>query len=166
MEKSVKTRRKLLDEEVLRYLPMVEKFLRDSCMKNWLSARREHSDSFLGSSGFSLNDIRQHLFAEVCVALQNYNPAYITKEGKTVKESTFVYQHLTFRVGQMMKRLTKRRMGYGISHSPYDALIKSGVQEKSVVDLDLVNAIDQKKSIVRRETTQVQQFLNRHRCSA
>jgi hypothetical protein len=68
----------------------------------------------LGNSGFTVNDLRQHLMAEVCVALHNYNPDYRTKEGRSVKESTFVYQHLFNRIGQLMKRLTKRKCGYGV----------------------------------------------------
>ena len=160
MEKIVKAPKRLLtNEDVQKYTPMVEKFLRDSCLKNWSTARKGGPNSFLGSSGFSLEDLRQQLYTEVCVALQNFNPSYVTKEGKTVKESTFVYQHLTFRVGQMMKRLTKRRMGYGIRHSPFDLLIKSGIQEKSVMDLDLANAIDQKSNLQRKEKSQVEQFL-------
>jgi len=62
----------------------------------------------------SINDIRQHLRAEVCVALYNYDPEYRTKDGKSVKESTFVFGHLFNRIGQMMKRLTKKRYGYGV----------------------------------------------------
>ena len=59
-------------------------------------------------------DIRQHLRAEVFIALTKYNPDFRTKEGRSVKESTFIFQHLFNRVGQLMKKLTKRRYGYGI----------------------------------------------------
>jgi hypothetical protein len=62
----------------------------------------------------TLEDIRQHLYAEVVVAISKYNPDYRTKEGKSVLESTFVYQHLFHRIGQLMKKLTKRRYGYGV----------------------------------------------------
>jgi hypothetical protein len=157
-----KPKRLLTDADVLKYDPMVEMFLRDKCMKNWSEARTGNPEAFLGSSGYSLNDIRQHLRTEICVALQNYNPAYVTKEGKSVKESTFVYQHLTFRVGQMMKRLTKRRQGYGIRHSPFDLLIRSGVQEESVLDLDLANAIDGARDLKRSKWSQVQLFLEKN----
>jgi hypothetical protein len=98
---------------------MVEKYMRDSVKKNWneASLNKLQGDVTLGNSGMTMNDIRQHLRAEVCVALHNYNPNYRTKDGRSVKESTFIYQHLFNRIGQMMKRLTKKRYGYGIWHS-------------------------------------------------
>ena len=114
-----KTKRVLTNEDVMKYEPMVEKYIRDSCVKNWneASTNKSRGDVALGNSGMTVNDIRQHLRTEVCVALQNYNPDYRTKEGRSVKESTFVFQHLFNRIGQMMKRLTKKRYGYGIWHS-------------------------------------------------
>ena len=95
---------------------MVEKYVRDYCVKNWNEAKlgKKNGDVSLGNSGLTLNDIRQQLRCEVCVALYNYNPDFITKEGRSVKESTFVFQHLFNRVGQLMKRLTKKRYGYGV----------------------------------------------------
>ena len=114
-----KSNRVLTNEDVLKYEPMVEKYIRDSVVKNWneASTAKSKGDVSLGNSGQTVNDIRQHLRAEVCVALYNYNPEYRTKDGKSVKESTFVYQHLFNRVGQLMKRLTKKRYGYGVWHS-------------------------------------------------
>jgi hypothetical protein len=116
-----KFNRKLSDADVLQYEPMVEKYIRDYVVKNWNGAkedaRKGRGEMPLGNSGQSINDIRQHLRAEVCIALYNYNPNYRTKEGRSVKESTFVYQHLFNRIGQMMKRLTKKRYGYGVWHS-------------------------------------------------
>jgi len=114
-----KYNRTLTNDDVLKYEPMVEKYIRDYVVKNWneASTRKGQGDIALGNSGMSLNDIRQHLRTEVCVALYNFNPNYRTKEGRTVKESTFVYQHLFNRIGQMMKRLTKKRYGYGVWHS-------------------------------------------------
>lgn len=111
--------RKLTNEDVLKYEPMVEKYIRDYVVKNWneASTSKNKGEVTLGNSGFCVNDIRQHLRAEVCVALYNYNPDYRTKEGRSVKESTFVYQHLFNRIGQLMKRLTKKRYGYGVWHS-------------------------------------------------
>lgn len=156
-------KRRLSNEDVLKYEPMVEKFIRDSVMKNWNESRTGGPETFLGNSGFSLDDIRQHLRTEVCVALQNYNPNYKTKEGRSVKESTFVYQHLTFRVGQMMKRLTKRRTGYGIRHNPFDLIIQSGVQEQSVLDLDIVNSIDVRNELALKEKRQVDYWLEKKR---
>jgi len=114
-----KTKRVLTNEDVMKYEALVEKYIRDSVVKNWneASTSKKCGDIALGNSGMSVNDIRQHLRAEVCVALQNYNPDYRTKEGRSVKESTFVFQHLFNRIGQMMKRLTKKRYGYGLWHS-------------------------------------------------
>ena len=105
----------LTNEDVLKYEAMVEKYIRDSICKNWneASPHKNQGDIPLGNTGMTVNDIRQHLRAEVCIALYNYNPDYRTKEGRSVKESTFVFQHLFNRVGQMMKRLTKKRYGYG-----------------------------------------------------
>jgi hypothetical protein len=161
LEAPVVVRRKLTNEDVLKYEPMVEKFIRDSCVKNWTESRTSSPDSFLGSSGYSLNDIRQHLRTEICIALQNYNPEYRTKEGRSVKESTFVYQHLTFRIGQMMKRLTKKRCGYGVRHNPFDLVIQSGVEEASVLDLDLVLAVDKKREFKDNAKSQVERFLGK-----
>jgi len=106
----------LTNEDVIKYDPMVEKYIRDSVVKNWneASTSKNRGDVSLGNSGLTVNDIRQHLRAEVCVALHNYNPNYRTKEGRSVKESTFVFQHLFNRIGQLMKRLTKKRYGYGV----------------------------------------------------
>jgi len=118
-EKVSKPKRKLTNEDVLKYEPMVEKYIRDSVVKNWNEARtgKNQGDIALGNSGYTLNDIRQHLRTEVCVALQNYNPDFRTAEDRSVKESTFVFNHLRFRVGQMMKRLTKKKSGYGVWHA-------------------------------------------------
>lgn len=120
-----KINRTLTNEDVLKYSTMVEKYIRDSVVKNWneASLNKELGDRFLGNSGWSINDIRQHLFAEVCVALHNYDPNFRTKDGKTVKESTFVFQHLFNRTGQMMKKLTKKRYGYGIWHSNLEEVL-------------------------------------------
>lgn len=114
-----KYNRTLTNEDVTKYEPMVEKYIRDYVVKNWNEAttRKGQGDIALGNTGMSLNDIRQHLRTEVCIALYNFNPDYLTKEGRTVKESTFVYQHLFNRIGQMMKRLTKKRYGYGVWHN-------------------------------------------------
>jgi hypothetical protein len=107
--------RVLTNQDLKQYEPMVEKYIRDYVVKNWNEAKlgKKNGDTSLGNSGLTLNDIRQQLRAEVCVALYNYNPDYKTKEGRSVKESTFVFQHLFNRVGQLMKRLTKKRYGYG-----------------------------------------------------
>lgn len=114
-----KAKRILTNDDILKYEPMVEKWIRDSVVKNWneASTAKSKGDIPLGNSGFTVNDIRQHLRAEVCVALQKYNPDYRTEDGRSVKESTFIYQHLWKRIGQLMKRLTKRKMGYGVWHS-------------------------------------------------
>ena len=111
-----KNNRVLTNQDIKNYEPMVEKYVRDYVIKNWNEARlgKKNGDIGLGNTGMTLNDIRQHLRTEVCVALYNFDPNYRTKEGRTVKESTFVFQHLFNRTGQMMKRLTKKRYGYGV----------------------------------------------------
>lgn len=155
VEEKVVVKRKLSNEDVLKYEPMLERFIRDSCMKNWNESRTGGPDTFLGVSGYSLNDLKQHLRTEICIALQNYNPDYRTKEGRSVKESTFVYQHLTFRVGQMMKRLTKKRSGYGVRHNAVHLVIEGGAEEADYHDHDLALAYDTKQ----KEKTQVERFL-------
>lgn len=114
-----KFNRTLTNDDILKYEPMIEKYMRDSVEKNWNEAKRDknNGDVPLGNTGMTMNDIRQHLRTEVCIALYNFNPNYRTKEGRTVKESTFVFQHLFNRTGQLMKRLTKKRYGYGVWHS-------------------------------------------------
>lgn len=119
--------RKVTNEDIKNYIPMVNKYLRDNVIKNWneASLKKGEDEISLGNSGMSISDIRQHLFTEVVVALQKYNPDYRTSEGLPVKESTFVFQHLFNRTGQMMKRLTKRRYGYGLWSSSIDDLYGS-----------------------------------------
>jgi|GEM_PF-5993666 len=116
---SEKQKRVITNEDVLKYEPLIEMYIRDSVVKNWNEAQtnKDQGDISLGNTGMTVNDIRQHLRAEVCVALHNYNPDYRTKEGKSVKESTFVYRHLFNRIGQLMKRLTKKHYGYGVWHA-------------------------------------------------
>jgi hypothetical protein len=120
-----KYNRVITNEDILKYEPMIEKYIRDSVIKNWNEASysKNNGEVFLGNTGMTINDIRQHLRAEVCVALYNYDPNYKTKEGRSVKESTFVFQHLFNRTGQMMKRLTKKRYGYGIWHANIEEVL-------------------------------------------
>jgi hypothetical protein len=108
--------RVVTNEDLEKYYPLVEKYLRDYVKKNWNEAQLNpaQGDVSLGNTGITMNDIRQHLRTEVVVALQKFDPNYITKEGRTVKELTFVYQHLFNRCGQFMKKLTKKRYGYGV----------------------------------------------------
>jgi len=113
MEQKIRT---ITDKDIKNYEAMVEMYLNNYVRKKWneASLARDRGDVPLGNSGFTMNDMRQQLKMEVCIALQKYNPNYITESGRSVKESTFVYQHLFNRVGQLMKRLTKKRYGYGI----------------------------------------------------
>ena len=111
-----KKTRVVTNDDIKKYDAMVEKYMRDYVQKNWneatLSNKTENVS--LGNSGWTMKDIRQHLKTEVCVAIQKYDPDYRTKDGRPVKESTFVFQHLFNRVGQLMKKLTKKRYGYGV----------------------------------------------------
>lgn len=108
--------RVVTDDDVKKYEPLIDKYLRDSVVKNWneASTSLKDEDVSLGNSGWTMGDIRQYLRAEVYIALKNFNPNFITPEGRTVKEFTFVFNHLRFRVGQLMKKLAKLEMGYGI----------------------------------------------------
>ena len=124
--------RKVTNEDIKNYVPMVNKYLRDNIAKNWneASLKKGEDEISLGNTGMTIADMRQHLFTEVVVALQKYNPDYRTAEGNPVKESTFVFQHLFNRTGQIMKRLTKRRYGYGLWSSSIDDLYKSGQDDE------------------------------------
>ena len=109
--------REITNQDVKKYKPMIEKFLRDSVAKNWsneLAKSTKQTECALGNTGMAMADFRQYLLTELVVALQKYNPEYRTAEGKSVKESTFVFTHLSNRIGQCLKRLTKRRFGYGM----------------------------------------------------
>jgi hypothetical protein len=108
--------RVVTNEDMDKYQRMVNMYLHKYVVKNWneASMAKSSDEITLGNTGMSIADIRQHLMCEVVVALQKYNPDYRTKEGKSVLESTFVYQHLFNRCGQLMKKLTKKRYGYGV----------------------------------------------------
>ena len=117
--------RTLTNADIMKYESMIEKYIRDSVVKNWneASTSKNKGDIGLGNTGLTINDIRQHLRAEVCIALYNYDPSFRTKDGKSVKESTFVFRHLFNRTGQLMKRLTKKRYGYGVWHSNLEEVL-------------------------------------------
>jgi len=107
--------RKVTDEDIKKYTAMVESYIRKSVVKNWreASSSKDKQDVALGNTGWSMRDIRQYLLSEVFIALTKYKPNYRTKEGLSVKESTFVFTHIFNRGGQLLKRLTKKRLGYG-----------------------------------------------------
>ena len=111
-----KIKRTLTDEDIKKYMPMVDSYIRKSVLKNWneASLSPHKQDIALGNTGMSIRDIRQYLLMEVCVALSNYNPDYRTEDGRSVKESTFIFTHIYNRGGQILKKLTKRRYGYGV----------------------------------------------------
>jgi hypothetical protein len=109
--------RVVTDADIKKYEPMVEMYIRKRVVKNWsnetpLSPSR--ADSFLGNTGWTVEDVRQYLKQEVVIALQHYDPQYRTKTGASVKESTLVYLHLSNRCGQLMKKLVKPQYGYGV----------------------------------------------------
>jgi len=126
------SKRKITNEDIVKYEPMIEKYIRDSVVKNWneASASKGKGDVSLGNSGLTVNDIRQHLRTEVCVALTKYNPDFKTKEGLSVKESTFVFQHLFNRIGQLMKKLTRKSYGYGVWHSNIEETLWESDQDR------------------------------------
>lgn len=119
------------NEDIIKYKPMVENFLRRSVVKNWkeASTAKSKDEVSLGNSGMTIADFRQYILTEVFIALTKYNPNFKTKEGRSVQEQTFVYTHLTFRVGQTMKRLTKRRLGYGFWSIPLEKALGEDKEE-------------------------------------
>lgn len=104
--------RTVTNEMILKYAPMVESYLAKSVRKNWneasLSKTNSQDDISLGTSGWTMADIRSYLMVEVFIALRNYRSSHNTKE------STFVYGHLSKRVGSLMKKLTNKTRGYGM----------------------------------------------------
>lgn len=102
-------KRVITNEDVKKYDALINKYLRDNISKNWKEATMNPStwNQALGNTGMTMEDMRQYLRQEVCVAIQNYDPS------KGTKESTFVYTHLFNRCGQLMKKLTRKSSGYG-----------------------------------------------------
>lgn len=111
--------REVTNDMVRQYTNMVEAFLKKSVIKNWNEADlSKHKDEIgLGNSGWSMADMRQYLTTEVFIALRNYKPEYKTKE------STFVYGHLSKRVGSLMKKLTNKSKGYGFWSSNIEEVL-------------------------------------------
>ena len=70
------------------------------------------------------------MYAEVVVALQKYNPDFRTAEGRSIKESTFVYTHLFHRVGQLCKKVTLRKYGYGMRGIPLEEALAESFSEE------------------------------------
>lgn len=109
------------NDDILRYSKMVESFLAMHVAKNWneanMSTKNGKDEVALGNSGHTMSDIRQYLTVEVFIALKNYSP------DKNTKESTFVYGHLTKRVGSLMKKLTKESKGYGFWSSQIETVL-------------------------------------------
>lgn len=116
-----KEKRNVTNEMVLQYKPMVESWLANQVKKNWNEAEMSTKDGrdevSLGNSGWTMADVRQYLMTEVCIALQNYKTDFKTKE------STFVYGHLSKRVGSLMKKLTKEAKGYGVWSSNIEEVL-------------------------------------------
>ena len=113
-------------QNVMKYYPLVKAFMRDSVVRNFNETNvklAKNEEMVLGNTGMSMKDIEQYLLMEVVVALKKYNPNYITKEGKSVQEMSFVHTHLSNRVGSLMKRLTKTRNGYGFWKVNIDELL-------------------------------------------
>ena len=108
--------RTVTNDDIKKYRKMVNMYINRYVLKNWNEAANTKSkeDIILGNTGMSVADIKQYLYTELVVALQKYDKNYRTAEGKPVLESTFVYRHLFNRIGQLMKRLTKKRYGYGV----------------------------------------------------
>jgi hypothetical protein len=124
--------RKISNEDVKKYIPMVESYIRQSVVKNWreASTAKDKQDIALGNTGWTMRDIRQYLLTEVFVALTKYNPNYRTAEGRSVKESSFVCGHIIKRIGSLCKRLTKRKMAYGVWGLQIEKVLKDIYNEE------------------------------------
>jgi len=114
-------KRQITSEMVSQYVPLVESYLRKHVQKNWNEANTTtgngQDEVGLGNSGWTMADIRQYLMGEVFIALRNY------KSDMNTKESTFVYGHLSKRVGSLMKKLTKQSKGYGVWSSNLEQIL-------------------------------------------
>jgi hypothetical protein len=113
--------RSVSNDMVLKYQPMIESYLANSVRKNWneasLSKDSDNDEISLGNSGWTMSDVRSYLMAEVFIALKNY------RTGHQTKESTFVYGHLSKRVGSLMKKLTNKSKGYGVWSSNLEEIL-------------------------------------------
>lgn len=108
--------REVTEADIKKYEAMIEHFIKDYVLKNWKEASlsKKNDEISLGNSGYTVADFRQYLNTELFIALTKYNPDYRTKAGQSVKESTFVYKHLFNRLGQLLKKMVKRKRGYGV----------------------------------------------------
>jgi hypothetical protein len=104
-----RTNRVVTNEDILKYDPLIESFIRKSVIKNWkeASVNTGKDEISLGNSGYTISDIRQYLRCEVVIALKNFD------EDKGTKPLSFIYTHLNNRLGALMKRLTRKSRGYG-----------------------------------------------------
>ncbi len=120
-----KVLRKVSNEEIKKYMPLVDSYIRKSVLKNWNegSLSKSKQNISLGNTGLTVADIRQYLLMEVLIGLQKYNANYRTEDGGSVKESTFIFTHIFNRGGQMLKRLTKPRSGYGIWTAQFESAV-------------------------------------------
>jgi hypothetical protein len=118
--------RKVTNEEIEKYIPMIESYIRKDVLKNWREASlsKNRQETTLGNTGWTVRDIRQYLMSEVFIALTKFNPTYITPEGRTVKESSFVFGHIMKRGGSLCKRLTKKRLAYGVWSTQLEKALK------------------------------------------
>lgn len=123
--------RKVTNEELMCYVPMVDSYIRKNALKNWneASMAKSKQNVALGNTGLTVADIRQYLLMEVVVGLQKYNPNYRTQEGLPVKESTFIFRHIQNRGGQLLKKITKPRSGYGIWMSQIEKVLGESKEE-------------------------------------
>jgi len=125
LKKSSDFPKEIVDIDIKKYEALIEMYMKKSVQKNWNEASMsKHLDEItLGNSGHTMRDIRQHLRCEVCIAISKYDPNFRTKEGRSVKESTFVFTHLFNRCGQLMKRLTRKGSGYGVWMSNIEEML-------------------------------------------
>lgn len=100
---------KVAYEDIKKFEPMIEYFLKKYVIKRWTSASlfKDHGDVFLGSTGMTMNDIRSLMLTEIISVLGKYDPA------KKASKCTLVYTHLNNRTISLVKKLCGVKYGYG-----------------------------------------------------
>jgi len=113
------------NEDVMKYFPMVRSCINNILIKNWNQPKKQ-KDVILGNTGSTIEDFEQILLLEVALSLYNFNNDFITKEGQTVKESTYVFRCLYNKSCILIDKYIKRKKrGYGAHIVSLDSLMTS-----------------------------------------
>jgi len=111
-------------EQLEKYIPAVNSVINRYVVKCFRGTyiREEDLDVALGNSGWTIRDLQSHLLCEAFIAITHFNPAYLTPEQRTVKESTFVIGHLHKRCCYLARMLTGKHKGYGLHINSLESL--------------------------------------------